>query len=136
MIQDARLGSVLDYETAGWEGDLMHLKNLNCISGRWLLVVGCQDFLLSKNVFPWTCRCCCFVSIGFTVLLLAGRVHHQPSSQREKFMILVLMNLLTLFLHFILEDLRPRPAMNTFFPVKSWELFFIMSTDSFSVLHY
>ena len=86
------IGSTIKHAAGGREGDPMHLKDSNCVSGRWLLVVRiscwaktCSHWLTGASV----CSPC------FIVLLLAGSVPHQPSGHGEKYMILVLMNLLT-----------------------------------------
>lgn len=101
------------------------------------MVVSYRDLLLSKKCAPMDLQLLLFCISGFTVLLLAEKVHHPPSSQREKCMILILMNLLTNCLSSVISaDSCLGPRMNTFFSVKSWELLFIISAKSFSVLYH
>ena len=57
------IGSFTGHESGSWEGEPIRLKNSNCVSGRWLSVVSCQDLSLSKNVLPLTYRCFCFVAL-------------------------------------------------------------------------
>lgn len=63
MTQDVRHRKHIGHETEGWEGDLIHPKISNCVSGRRLLVASCQDLLLSKTVLPLTYRCFHFVAV-------------------------------------------------------------------------
>lgn len=129
------IGSIIRHEAGGWGGDLMHLRDSNCVSGRWYLIVRiscwakmCSHCLTGASV----CSTC------FIVLLLAGSVQHQLSGHGEKYMVLVLMNLLTNypFLSFASADFCPRLGMNTSFPVKCWELFFTVSKEPFSAMHH